>query len=537
MIRFRQDKRFDVVIAAATAIALVALIYEGRNQWFFNDDWGHWTNNRSGASIGDAGDYFFAPHNGHWMTFNRVVYELIYRASGLRSYLLYLVPVFALHFAAAWLLRRIMTRAGVASLVASAAAAVFLVFGAGAEVLMWADAAGFMAGLVFGGLQLVLADHDEPRIVRRDVAGLSIGVLSMLTGAAALTMVGVVGVSALLRGRIRHGLFHVAPPIALWLAWYAAIGHTADQQLIGRGDLSAAPGYFYTGVTTSVEAVTTVGVSGVLTLALAWFVVWHWPQWRSRYRAPVLALAAGLPAFWLQVTISRISERVPPPAASRYLYLSAFFVLPLVGYAIDRLTAGRPAVRTVAVGVLAWAAISNLAALDSYGQFSAGRAWHIKLGVATAVSLPGIDELPADARLEDPEGIVKAGWVAPIGVLREFDRRGELPDLPAVTEHERLRWGVPLMVRPRTATPPPACTTPRGASLEYSSSEPTAVVARAGGVAAVVHLEVRSAADPSARGERRLNLAAGETATIAVGLRDVAVRVRAEPAVELCRAG
>ena len=531
----RRPSRSTGVFAALSTVAIALLLFEGENQWFFNDDWGHWSINRSGPAITGKLDYFFAPHNGHWMTFNRVVFEGIYRLTGLRWYLAYLVPVLVLHTCAAWLLRYLIRRAGTSSAVATAAGAVFLLLGTGAEVLLWADAAGFMAGLVFGGIQLVLADHDDKKVTGRDYLGILIGLVSVTTGAAAITMLGVVGLSGMLRRRYRHAILHVAVPATAWALWYLAIGHRDQQPTIDRAHLPQAPSYWFSGITTSIEAVTMVGAASIILVAVAWFVISRCRRWQETRQAPILATALALPAFWLQIVIARIQEEVPPGASSRYLYLSAFFVLPVLAVAADDLARGRQAIRTIAAAIFSWAAISNAAALDSYGQFAGGRAWHIKLGVSTALSLPGVDALPDDTLLEDPDGIVKPGWVAPIGVLRQLHDHGDFgSSLLDTNERERLRWGAPLLVQLTTVGPAEPCPRRLVDSETFAGAPPSPLKVITATSASTVVVRLRSRHDDAISVERTLTAPANATSSLIVDLDDVSVSVSSTGGASIC---
>ena len=520
------------VFALASVAAFVLLLLEGRNQWFFGDDWGQWSINRFGPELDRPAKFFFSPHNGHWMSLNRLVFEVAYRATGLRWYVVYLLPVIVFHVMAAWLLRHICIRAGVSPWMATSSAMVFLFLGTGAEVLTWSDAFGYMAGLVLGGWQLVLADHDGP-LDRRDVMGLALGLVSIASGAAAITMLGAIGLSGLLRGRVRAVAFHVAPPALAWAIWWIAIGHNDKQDLVDRSSLGDAPSYFYKGVTTSIEAVTLISLSALLALLLIGFVVWRAPSWREPKRAPIAALAAGLPAFWLLVTITRLAEAVEPAASSRYLYVTAFFILPMLTLAVDELARNhRPAVR-VATGVFIWAMVLNAISLDSFAQFTGGRAYHIKRGVATVLSLPGTSELPPDTRLDDPEGIVKGGWVAPVGVLRLLHEHGDLPNLPTPTEHERLRWGTPLLVRVTPADRAPTCAE-RTSHVELRFERAGSVIVSSER-SITIDVTLRSTIDNTSGPRRSFSVPAGTPSRLAVDLDQVVADITlSEPAV-LCR--
>src|SRR5215470_4677054 len=67
--------------AAVVVIALPVILYQGRGQWFFLDEW-NFLANRSAGSIHDL----LAPHSQHWVTFGVVVYRALWRVVGLRHY-------------------------------------------------------------------------------------------------------------------------------------------------------------------------------------------------------------------------------------------------------------------------------------------------------------------------------------------------------------------------------------------------------------------------------------------------------------------
>jgi hypothetical protein len=138
----------------------------GRYRWFFHDEWDY----LAGRNGGDI-ENILIPHNEHWSTLPILVYRALFRLVGLRSYLPYQAVLVVLHLTAAALLRVVMRRAGVGPWIATAAAALFVLFGTGAENLVYAVNMGFAGALVFGLVQLLLADHDGP-IDRRDAIGL-----------------------------------------------------------------------------------------------------------------------------------------------------------------------------------------------------------------------------------------------------------------------------------------------------------------------------------------------------------------------------
>ena len=73
------------------------------------------------------------PHNEHWVTFPVLIYRALFSVFGVRTYLPYLLVLVVSHLLIAHLLWRLMLRYGVDWLVATGAAAVFMVLGAGGK--------------------------------------------------------------------------------------------------------------------------------------------------------------------------------------------------------------------------------------------------------------------------------------------------------------------------------------------------------------------------------------------------------------------
>ena len=123
--------------------------------WFYVDEWDF----IAGRKAGDLGDVFRS-HNGHWVTLPVLVFRVLYAAFGLRTYFPYRIVVIVLYLVAAALLLAVMRRAGVNPWIATAAASLFALFGAGWENIILPFQITFTGSLVFGLVVLLLADHD-----------------------------------------------------------------------------------------------------------------------------------------------------------------------------------------------------------------------------------------------------------------------------------------------------------------------------------------------------------------------------------------
>ena len=151
------------------AIAVPVILYQGRDQWFYLDEW-DFLANRSAGSFHDL----MAPHVQHWTTFGILVYRALWWLVGINHYWPYQLCVVTLHLAAAVLLRTVMRRAGVNPWIATAAASLFALFGAGRQDIVFAFQITFTGALTFGLAHILLADHDGP-FDRRDLIGIGFG--------------------------------------------------------------------------------------------------------------------------------------------------------------------------------------------------------------------------------------------------------------------------------------------------------------------------------------------------------------------------
>ena len=159
------------------AVAVPVILYQGRDQWFFLDEW-DFLANRSAGSFHDL----MAPHVQHWTTFGILVYRALWWLVGIRHYWPYQLCLVTLHLTAAVLLRAVMRRAGVNPWVATAAASLFAFFGAGRQDIVFAFQIAFTGALTFGLAHILLADHDGP-FDRRDLIGIGFGLLALMCSA------------------------------------------------------------------------------------------------------------------------------------------------------------------------------------------------------------------------------------------------------------------------------------------------------------------------------------------------------------------
>ncbi len=179
------------VFVAGLVVAAPLLLWVGRDHWFFLDEW--LVLQRDGLT--DPG--YLDAHNGHWITVVALDYRLNFRLWGLSTYVPYQVPVVAAHLASAALLRIVMLRVGVRGWLATGAALVFVFLGSGRDNITFGFQISMTGSLLAGLALLLIADHAGP-VDRRDLVGLVVGVVGLMTSSVFVALL--VG-----RGRGRPG--------------------------------------------------------------------------------------------------------------------------------------------------------------------------------------------------------------------------------------------------------------------------------------------------------------------------------------------
>jgi hypothetical protein len=336
-------RRVDPPIAMFAVVecgALVLWIVLGRSQWFYLDEWDF----LAGRRAGDLGD-LFRPHNEHWTTVPIVVYRVLYWLFGLRTYFPYRLIVVLLHLVAAALLMVVMRRAQVRPWIATAAASLFVLFGAGWQNIVQPFQMCFTGALVFGLGHLLCADHDGP-IDRRDWLGCLAGLVGLMMSGIAVSMVVIVGIAVLLRRGWRLALFHTAPLAACYLAWFLAIGK--DGYTTQHRTVPDVIRFVTTGLRAAYSAIgqlpgAGIAVAMVLIVGLAIALRQRARSGQLRQLAGPVALLTGSLIVLAITATGRLAHGSEYARQSRYLHLVAAMTLPALAVAADALvTQWRP---------------------------------------------------------------------------------------------------------------------------------------------------------------------------------------------------
>jgi len=303
-----------------------------------------------------------------------LVFRLLFIVFGLRTYLPYQLLSIGLHVGVAALLRVIMRRAGVSPWIATAAATLFVFFGAGSENILIAFQITFTGALVLGLTQLLLADHEGP-LDRRDAVGLVAGLGGLLCSDVALVMIVSVGVLAMLARRWRAAALHVLPLAVVFVAWsvgYARQTHpTFDRRHVEHAVRTTVTATF--GALGQLPFVGWVLAAMLLAgMTLAWRDT---PRIERRQRLDAaVALSVGALAFVSIIAVNRGGLGIQFLSSSRYLYVVAAMLLPALAVSGDAIARRRRALGPFVLTLLLVGIPGNIAktgrSLDppSYGN-------------------------------------------------------------------------------------------------------------------------------------------------------------------------
>ncbi|HUF98415.1 MAG TPA: hypothetical protein VMM60_09820 [Ilumatobacter sp.] len=328
-----RDRTAHLAGLAVWPVALVVLVYFGREQWFARDDWAFLLTRRAiGNGLG-FDDMLMLPQDGHWMMWPLLVFRGLYEIFGLGSYWPYLIVLWITHFASVALARAWMLRFGVSAWIATLMTALLLLFGAGWENMVFAVQICYNMSLIAFLGHLLLADHDGS-VDRRDYAGAALGVISVSSsGFGPFFLFGTL-VLLLLRRRWRAAMIAVVPQtVALgwwWLTWGA--DPAGDQ---GSASPSFVIDFLRVGANSTLGSMTGVellaGAGCLLCIAVA-----TWPGTPRTVRIPTITLLVTATVMYAGVGSRREIFGIGAAGWSRYQYMAAMLIAPVVAFGLDQ---------------------------------------------------------------------------------------------------------------------------------------------------------------------------------------------------------
>ena len=495
------------VFWAAIVVALPLLLWFGRGDWFFLDDW--WVL----AGDGLARPGLLEGHNGHWITVVRLVHWASFEVWGLHSYLPYQVPVVLAHLGATVLVRQVILRLGVREWIAASTALAFLFFGSGRENILWGHEVG-QTGSVVCGLALLLLTDGRGSVTRRDWLALGVGLVGLMTSGMFVGYLAGVGVAVLIRRGVRIAAFYAVPLGAVYAAWYTSYAH-ADES--ARSPAGATIRYGGRMLWATVDAAArgpqgaVVLAAAALGLGVAVHQAWRSETWAAA--ATPLGLAVGWAAFAGLTASARAWVSADDYDSERYLYASAALVLPLAAAGVEHLARRRALVGAAALVPLAVGLPGNFTRLQDPGPFRSGNPQFV---FAMAHS-PFLGDVPPDTpvfgnRVRTDPGIpLTTGW------LSRQVAAGRIPEPDGSEPVQDFNATIVLALRQAHTTADHGGCPPL--------TDPVPVTLRAGdriGFTGTISLSATDGAQESAR--RRFSSRTGSEIEVTSGPIDVVVR-------------
>ncbi len=351
------------------AVGLAFVMWKGRSNGFFYDDWSWIEFRRTGV------DTMLASYNQHLVIAPVAAYQALLATVGLTHYWPYRLLAAVGHVACATAVFAFARRRVGDAALLLAAPVVFL--GAGWELVLEGFNAGITASLACGIIALLALDRGDRR---GDRLACGLLVVGLVCGEFAALFAAGVAVEVTWRDRDLRRAWIWAVPIALYVGWWIA-DYTS---YLSHPDVSLVPKFVANMASAAAGGLfgRSLEVGRVVLLAVAVFVCWR--VWRRGALSPrLVTLAIVLGAFWLLVAYTR--ARHGQPWASRYVYSGVVLLVLIIA---ESARGARLTVPTLAVagllGVLAL--IGNISALD-------GGAGYLRTGSRTVSAELGALEL------------------------------------------------------------------------------------------------------------------------------------------------
>ncbi len=422
--------------AAVALVGFLILEYYARYFWFFGDEFAFLADRRLADVDGLSAlvRELLVPHNEHLSVLPQLWYWAADSIWGLRTYWPYVTASILVHLAVATAVWLLMRRIGGDRWIAFGLGSVFVVFGPGGENIFWGFQVGFMGAMFFGLVALLLADHDGGDL-RRDVLAVVFGLLSIGSAGISVSLCVGLAVAVLLRRGPRAAVGIVGPLALVFLSWFVVFRPAEGG--IPRADLSDAFFYAVNQIGGALQAIVGVpGTGAVLAVVVLVLVAW---RWRGGLREGRVAAALGLIASSIALAyitgVGRAALGLDQATGSRYIYLQAALLIPVLGLLLTDLPVRRDTRRAVAGVLILLALVSSVFALRNFVRDRSALVLGIKSQLLTAADDPLILGALPDETPPNPQFVPNVT----LGDLKRLDALGRLPEWAPAPE---IRDGV-----------------------------------------------------------------------------------------------
>ena len=388
-------------------------LWINRTTWFLGDDFAILTNRYFAAASGNWSQALFLPHNDHLIALPVLVFIGLGNIFGLNNHLVYMLPAIFMHIAILFAIAIILRKRCSSTLTALSAVCCVAFMSAGFEVLMMATNMAHVAPIFLGLYQLILVDHDGD-IAKRDIVAATLGVIAVLCAGTSIPLIVMIALFLVLQRQFKRAALVAAPPAMLWLMWfvkYGTLNHglKGDTQFTIFNKTAQIAQYVIKGMQGSLEAISHINGSSTFLIILC-FLGLYKHSIKSKAILMPFCMAVGSVMFYFITGFSRVTFGAP--VSSRYVYLGAIFIIPLVFIGIESLleqVASRHIFTIVAtVWISAMGIIGFLAATETSPYTYQGRREAIE-SVRDLVASGSMDFTGAPSPVFDPN--LTVDWI------------------------------------------------------------------------------------------------------------------------------
>lgn len=443
-----------LVLVIALVAAAPLLLWWGRHQWFFLDEWSFLVDRR----LGDVSS-LFRPHNDHWVTLPVIAFRILFGVFGLR-YLPYQVLVVLTHLTVVVMVWLTMRRLHVRPVIATLTALPFVFYGAGAMNIVFAFQIALTGSLVFGLAQLLLTSDDAPSR-RKDLVGIGFGLAAVMCSAVGIPMVIGTALAVLIRRGWRAAAVQAVPLALVYAVWYVTFASDAKRDFsLGAGTISFAWRMGRAAVEgLGQHPVVGVAIGVVIAIGIAQAVRAAASDRHGAVPAVVAALLVGSVAFAVLTAVGRsdlggVQTAAQTATSPRYIYVVAALLMPVLALGGEFLARYWIVLGALPLVLLAGGLPDNVDLLRHPDPLGGGE----ELVLAVAHS-PLLEQFSANTRLFAlPLALPLAPTAAPTaGFLRNAVADGRAPRPEHPSEQLRLDADAYLALHQTGARDGPVC--------------------------------------------------------------------------------